>query len=75
MIELNHIWGPDRCDWVAGSAIRFHDVDEVYRACEAIRQRSGKILREAGPTNAGNTILAPVADPDGVQIELLSPSQ
>jgi lactoylglutathione lyase len=45
----------------------------VYRATELIRQRGGKIIREAGPMNAGTTIIAFVEDPDGYQIELLGP--
>ena len=51
------------------------EVDDVYRACEAIRGRGGKIIREAGPMNAGSTIIAFVEDPDGYQIELLGPKQ
>ena len=41
------------------------------RLPESIRARGGTILREAGPMNAGTTILGFVADPDGYQIELL----
>ena len=33
----------------------------------------GKIIRDAGPMNAGTTIIAFVEDPDGYQIELLGP--
>ena len=40
---------------------------------EAIRQRGGKIIRDAGPMNAGTTIIAFVEDPDGYQIELIGP--
>ncbi|MES9938248.1 MAG: VOC family protein, partial [Sedimenticola sp.] len=45
--------------------------DDVYRACEEIRSRGGKIIRDAGPMNAGTTIIAFVEDPDGYQIELI----
>jgi len=47
------------------------EVDDVYEACEAIRRRGGKILRDAGPMNAGTTIIAFVEDPDGYPIELI----
>ena len=48
---------------------------DVYKACEDIRARGGKITREAGPMQHGNSILAFVEDPDGYKIELLSPSR
>ena len=47
------------------------EVDDVYKATEDIRARDGKILREAGPMNAGTTIIAFVEDPDGYPIELI----
>jgi len=47
------------------------EVDDVYQAAEKIRSLGGKILREPGPMNAGSTLLAFVADPDGYEIELL----
>ncbi|MET0093336.1 MAG: VOC family protein, partial [Sedimenticola sp.] len=47
------------------------EVDDVYRACEEIRSRGGKIIRDAGPMNAGTTTIAFVEDPDGYQIELI----
>ncbi len=36
-----------------------------------IRERGGKIIRDAGPMNAGAAIIAFVEDPDGYQIELI----
>ena len=38
---------------------------------QAIRDRGGRILREAGPMNAGTTTIAFVEDPDGYPIELI----
>jgi lactoylglutathione lyase len=38
---------------------------------EELRTRGGKVIREAGPMNAGATIIAFIEDPDGYQIELL----
>lgn len=40
-------------------------------ATDKIKLRGGKVLREAGPMNAGKTILSFIEDPDGYQIELL----
>ena len=44
---------------------------DVYKAIDKIRQHSGKIIRDAGPMNAGTTIIAFVQDPDGYEIELI----
>ena len=48
------------------------EVNDVYEAAEKIRQQGGTIIREPGPMNAGTTLLAFVADPDGYEIELLA---
>ena len=50
------------------------EVDDVYQACEEIRQKGGKIVREAGPMKGGKTVIAFVKDPDGYAIELLGKS-
>lgn len=46
-------------------------VDDVYAACDAIRERGGKIVRDAGPMKGGSTVIAFVEDPDGYKIEFL----
>jgi lactoylglutathione lyase len=46
-------------------------VDDVYAACDRIREKGGRITREPGPMKHGSTILAFVEDPDGYKIELL----
>jgi len=46
-------------------------IRDSYKAADKIKQRGGKILREAGPMNAGTTIIAFVEDPDGYPIELI----
>lgn len=71
VIELTYNWGVDQYE--LGSAFGHFalEVDDVYQATEEIRQRGGKILRDAGPMNAGTTIIAFIEDPDGYQIELI----
>ncbi len=71
VIELTYNWGV--ASYELGNAFGHLaiEVDDVYAACEQIRQKGGRILREAGPMNAGNTIIAFVADPDGYAIELI----
>lgn len=70
-IELTYNWGTDQYDLGNGYGHIAVEVDDVYAATEEIRQRGGKIIRDAGPMNAGTTIIAFVADPDGYEIELI----
>ncbi|MES9876121.1 MAG: lactoylglutathione lyase [Candidatus Sedimenticola sp. PURPLELP] len=71
VIELTYNWGVE--SYEIGSAFGHIaiEVDDVYKACDGIRSRGGKIIRDAGPMNAGTTIIAFVEDPDGYQIELI----
>ncbi len=70
-IELTYNWGVEEYDLGSGYGHIAIEVDDVYQATERIRAQGGKILREAGPMNAGSTIIAFVEDPDGYPIELL----
>jgi len=72
VLELTHNW--DKGDYQLGDAYGHIAiaVDDVYAACEKIRQNGGNIVREPGPMQHGATILAFVEDPDGYKIELLS---
>ena len=71
VLELTYNWGVTEYEVGSGFGHIAIEVDDVYAATEAIRSQGGKILREAGPMNAGSTIIAFVEDPDGYQIELL----
>lgn len=73
VIELTHNWDTDSYDTGNGFGHLAIEVDDVYQAAERIRQQGGRITREAGPMNAGATIIAFVEDPDGYAIELLGP--
>lgn len=73
VIELTYNWDTDHYDLGKGFGHIAIEVDDVYKAVERIRQRKGKIIRDAGPMNAGTTIIAFVEDPDGYPIELLGP--
>ena len=71
VIELTYNWGVDRYDLGSGYGHIAIEVDDVYQATERIKAQGGKILRDAGPMNAGSTIIAFVEDPDGYPIELI----
>jgi len=71
VIEFTHNW--DTHEYEMGDAYGHIalEVDDVYSACSAMKQAGAKIIRDAGPMNAGNTIIAFVEDPDGYAIELI----
>ena len=71
VIELTHNWDIDHYEQGTGFGHLAIEVDDVYRATEEIRTQGGKVIRDAGPMNAGNTIIAFVKDPDGYEIELI----
>jgi len=72
VLELTYNWDTSSYELGNGFGHLAIAVDDVYKATEQIRQQGGKILRDAGPMNAGKTIIAFVEDPDGYQIELLT---
>ena len=72
VIELTHNWDTHQYSLGEGFGHLAIEVDDVYQAVEKIKQQGGKIIRDAGPMNAGTTIIAFVEDPDGYQIELLN---
>ncbi|WP_295429802.1 lactoylglutathione lyase [uncultured Thiodictyon sp.] len=71
VIELTYNWDTSAYDLGTGYGHIALEVDDVYQACAQIRERGGRVMREAGPMNAGTTIIAFVADPDGYPIELI----
>ena len=58
VIELTYNWGVDRYEMGTAYGHIALEVDDVYRATEEVKNRGGKILREAGPMNAGTTIIS-----------------
>jgi lactoylglutathione lyase len=71
VIELTHNWDIDRYESGSGYGHIAIEVDNVHEAVEEVRRRGGKVIRDAGPMNAGTTIIAFIEDPDGYPVELL----
>jgi lactoylglutathione lyase len=71
VLELTHNW--DTASYGIGNGFGHVAlaVDDARVACDGIRQRGGKVTREAGPMKHGTTVIAFVEDPDGYQIELV----
>ena len=70
-IELTYNWGVDRYEIGTGYGHIGIEVGDVYQATAEVKSRGGKILREAGPMNAGTTIISFIEDPDGYPVELI----
>jgi len=71
VLELTYNWGVEKYDIGSGYGHIAIGVEDVYQATAAIAERGGKILRPAGPMNAGTTVISFVEDPDGYPVELI----
>jgi lactoylglutathione lyase len=74
VLELTYNWGVESYDMGNGFGHIALEVDDVYEATAQIKAKGGKVIRDAGPMNAGTRIIAFVEDPDGYQIELIGKS-
>jgi lactoylglutathione lyase len=71
VIELTHNWETKKYDLGNGFghiALAFPD---VYKACDAVKAKGGKVTREPGPMKFGGSVIAFVEDPDGYKIEFI----
>jgi lactoylglutathione lyase len=71
VIELTYNWGVSQYELGTAYGHIAIEVDDVYAACAAAKAKGARIVREAGPMNAGTTVIAFIADPDGYFIELI----
>src|SRR5690554_4538847 len=71
VLELTYNWDTESYDLGNGYGHIAIEVDNAYEACEQIKAKGGKVVREAGPMMHGNTVIAFVEDPDGYKIELI----
>ncbi len=71
VIELTHNWGTESYDLGNAYGHIAIGVDDVYKTCDKIKEMGGKVVREAGPMQGSDLILAFVEDPDGYKVEIL----
>ena len=71
VIELTHNW--DTAAYDLGNAYGHIaiEVDDACAACERVKAKGGKVVREAGPMKHGSTVIAFAEDPDGYKIEFI----
>lgn len=71
VLELTHNWDTNAYELGNGYGHIALAVPDAAKACEQLRSRGGKVVREAGPMKHGTTVIAFVEDPDGYKVELI----
>ena len=71
VLELTYNWGQDSYDMGTAYGHIAIEVDDVYEATSRAQAAGARVVREAGPMNAGSLIIAFLEDPDGYPIELI----
>ena len=71
VLELTYNWGTETYDLGNAFGHIALAVPDAAAACNAIRERGGNVVREAGPMMHGTVVIAFVEDPDGYKIELI----
>ena len=71
VLELTYNWGVSAYDMGNAYGHIAIEVEDAHKACELVKQRGGKVVREAGPMQHGTTVLAFIEDPDGYKIEFI----
>ena len=71
LLELTYNW--DTKDYEHGNAFGHIaiEVDDIYKACEEIKNKGVKVIRDPGPMMGSRLLLAFIEDPNGYKIELI----
>jgi lactoylglutathione lyase len=71
VVELTHNWETKSYDLGTGFGHLAVGVPDAYKACEDLKKKGVKVVREAGPMAHGTTVIAFIEDPNGYKIELI----
>lgn len=70
-IELTYNWDTDQYDMGNAFGHLALGVEDIYAACNKIKDLGGKVTRKPGPVKGGDVHIAFITDPDSYQIELI----
>jgi lactoylglutathione lyase len=70
-LELTYNWDTASYNLGDGYGHVAIGVEDIYKACDAIKSKGGEVTREPGPMKHGSTVIAFVKDPDGYKVELI----
>ena len=71
VLELTYNYGETKYEMGNAYGHMAIEVDDAYEACERVKQKGGKVVREAGTMKHGTIVIAFVEDPDGYKIEFI----
>lgn len=71
VIELTYNYGKTSYEMGTAYGHMALEVEDAYLACERVKAKGGKVVREAGPMKHGTIVIAFVEDPDGYKIEFI----
>ena len=71
VLELTHNWETKQYDLGSAYGHIAVEVDDAYKACEEVKKRGYRVVREAGPMQHGSTVIAFIEDPDGYKVEFI----
>lgn len=74
VIELTHNWNTSKYELGNAFGHIALEVGDIYKTCEALRQKGVKIVREPGLMKHGGPVIAFIEDPNGYRIELIERS-
>ena len=71
VVELTHNWDTKSYDLGNAFGHLAIGVPDAYKACDELKKKGVKVVREAGPMAHGTTVIAFIEDPNGYKIELI----
>lgn len=70
-IELTYNYGVEKYDLGTAYGHIALGTDDIFKTCDLVKNRGGKVVREPGPMKHGTTVIAFIEDPDGYKVELI----
>ena len=71
VVELTHNWDTKSYDLGNAFGHLAIGVPDARKACDELKKKGVKVVREAGPMAHGTTVIAFIEDPNGYKIELI----